>query len=186
MATRLPNEARAIIVLRSERPPTWFGTGIAAADVLWPTYLLGLIAFVCRGTSRSMAGADGRATPHEFVRGEDIGPEKSLPCATSVPESGAPPTIGPSERRGKAGRPPLAPYTIFGVRRTEVTAAEQADLEAAAGAVASAARVLGDVAEHRNWKPAQGSPAEAEAAEAIEHGLSTVLLPAMWRAVVEF
>ncbi len=42
------------------------------------------------------------------------------------------------------------------------------------------------MAEHRNWKPAQGSPAEAEAAEAIAQGLGTVLLPAMWRAVVEF
>jgi hypothetical protein len=58
-------------------------------------------------------------------------------------------------------------------------------LEAAAVAVAGAARVLSDFAEHLNWKPVQGSPAEAEAVEADAHGLDLAFLPTTWRAVVD-
>jgi hypothetical protein len=76
--------------------------------------------------------------------------------------------------------------TIVLVRRTAVTPEERDVLEAAAEAVAGAGLVLADIAEPHHWKPLEDSPAESEAAEAIAHGLDPIMLPATWRAMVDF
>lgn len=87
---------------------------------------------------------------------------------------------------GKLVGPAVALHMIRPMRRIRVTSPEQVALDASANAVAGAARVLAGLAEHHNWNCVQGSPAEAEAAEAIAYDLDPVLLPTTWRAVIEF